>query len=380
MRIATSRPQQVYRRNKGVLNLLHLDGWLLLGILLLLATSAAVVYSASGGSDAVIFRHLVRIGFALGLLFLFAQIPPTLLYIFTPWLFLFGLILLIAVPIFGDIGKGAQRWLEIGPIRFQPSELMKLVLPLMVAWLFAHSKLPPSFERIVVALVVIGVTSGLIVIQPDLGTSLLIAMSGLFVVFFAGLPWRVILLAIAGVVASAPIAWQFMHAYQKQRVLTFLNPESDPLGSGYHIIQSKIAIGSGGLEGKGFMGSTQAHLDFLPESTTDFIFSVLSEEFGLLGVILLLALYTFVIARGLYISSQAQDNFTRLIAASLTMTLFVYAFVNIGMVSGLLPVVGLPLPLISYGGSSLVTLMISFGILMSIHTHKKLLTAKDPEG
>ena len=365
--------QNIYRTNKGLLAKLHIDGWLLLGILLLLSTSVAVVFSASGGEWAVAERHLIRIGIALGLMLLFAQIPPHWISLITPGLFTVGLVMLIAVPIVGDIGKGAQRWLEFGPIRFQPSELMKVVLPLMVAWIFANSGYPPDFKRLLAGLGVIGITAGLIVIQPDLGTSLLIAMSGLFIVFFAGLPWKWIFGAILGAAASIPVAWEFMHDYQKQRVMTFLNPESDPLGSGYHIIQSKIAIGSGGIEGKGYLGSTQAHLEFLPESTTDFIFSVLSEEFGLIGVIALLLMYLFVIGRGLYISFKAEDNFTRYVAGSLIMTFFIYVFVNISMVSGLLPVVGLPLPLISYGGSSLVTLMISFGILMSIHTHKKLL-------
>jgi len=374
MKINISQPQHVYRTNKGLLQILHIDGWLLLGILILLATSVAIVYSASGGDEAVTIRQLIRIAFAFALMLVFAQIPPHIIYMFTPWLFLIGILMLLGVLLFGEVGKGAQRWLDIGPVKFQPSELMKLVLPITMAWLFAHSRFPPSMRRLIVGASLIGFTASLIVVQPDLGTSLLIAMSGLFVLFFAGLPWKIILASITATVLSAPVAWHFMHGYQKQRVMTFLNPESDPLGSGYHIIQSKIAIGSGGLDGKGFMGSTQAHLDFLPESTTDFIFSVFSEEFGLIGVLLLLTLYSLVIARGLYIASQAQDNFTRLMAASLTMTFFVYIFVNIGMVSGLLPVVGLPLPLISYGGSSLVTLMISFGILMSIHTHKKLLT------
>lgn len=365
--------QTLYKQNKGWLARLHLDAWLLTGILLLLTLSVAIVYSASGGEWAVAERHIFRIALALGLMVLFAQIPPHWIYLFTPVLFGIGLLMLIAVPIVGDIGKGAQRWLDFGPVRFQPSELMKMALPLMVAWIFANSGYPPEPKRLLAGLGIIGVTAGLIVIQPDLGTSILIAMSGLFIVFFAGLPWKWIFGAMAGAAASIPIVWEFMHDYQRQRVLTFLNPESDPLGSGYHIIQSKIAIGSGGIEGKGYLGSTQAHLEFLPESTTDFIFSVLSEEFGLIGVIGLLALYLFVIGRGLYIAAKAEDNFTRFIAGSLTMTLFIYIFVNISMVSGLLPVVGLPLPLVSYGGSSLVTLMISFGILMSIHTHKKLL-------
>lgn len=365
--------QTLYKTNKGWFSRFHIDGWLLAGILLLLSLSLAIVFSASGGDWQVAERHLVRITIALGLMLLYAQIPPNWIYIITPFLFAIALLMLIAVPIVGEVGKGAQRWLDLGPVRFQPSELMKVVLPLMVAWIFAHSSYPPNWQRILAALVVIGMTAGLIVIQPDLGTSLLIAMSGLFIVFFAGLPWKLIFGALFAAAASIPIAWEFMHDYQRQRVLTFLDPESDPLGAGYHIIQSKIAIGSGGIEGKGFLGSTQAHLEFLPESTTDFIFSVLSEEFGLIGVIILLLMYLFVIGRGLYISAKAEDNFTRYVAASLIMTFFIYVFVNISMVSGLLPVVGLPLPLISYGGSSLVTLMISFGILMSIHTHKKLL-------
>lgn len=366
--------QNLYLRNKNLLRILHIDGWLLLGILVLLSGSMLLVYSASGGDFEVVMRHLVRVGFALGLMIVFAQIPPNILYLLTPWLFMIGILMLIGVILFGDVGKGAQRWLELGPIRFQPSELMKLILPMMVAWLFAHTTLPPSYLRLFVGALFIVLTAGLIIVQPDLGTSLLIAMSGLFVLFFAGLPWRVIVGSIITAVISLPIFWYFMHDYQKRRVLTFFDPETDPLGSGYHIIQSKIAIGSGGIEGKGFLGSTQAHLDFLPESTTDFIFSVLAEEFGLIGVIALLIIYTLVIARGLFIASQAQNNFTRLVASSLIMTFFVYVLVNVGMVSGLLPVVGLPLPLISYGGSAMVTLMISFGILMSIHTHKKMLS------
>lgn len=367
---------QTYIKPTNWLARLHLDGWLLLGITLLLATGVLTIYSASGGDANVTQNHLIRIGLALTLMMVFAQIPPRLLMFFTPWVFLVGLLMLIAVIVFGDMGKGAQRWLDLGIIRFQPSELMKLALPMMVAWLFAYSPYPIHPARFLLGLLIVGLTASLIVIQPDLGTSILIAMSGLFVLFFAGLPWKFIFGAIAAVGISLPLAWSFLlHPYQKQRVLTFLDPESDPLGAGYHIIQSKIAIGSGGVEGKGYMGSTQAHLDFLPESTTDFIFSVFAEEFGLIGVILLLTLYSFVLLRGLYIAYRAQDVFNRLLAASFTMTLFVYVLVNIGMVSGVLPVVGLPLPLISYGGTSIVTLMISFGILMSIHTHKKMLSS-----
>lgn len=376
MKIDLPAREKVYRKNKGILVSLHLDGWLLLGIALLIITGSLIVFSASGADQEVLSRHLIRVGFAFFLMLVFAQIPPNILKIYTPWVFGVGTLMLISVLLFGDIGKGAKRWLDFGFFRFQPSEVMKLALPMMIAWLFAHDSLPPPNKKMLIGLGLVGLIAGLIIVQPDLGTSILIAMSGLFVLFFAGLSWRWILSATALVAASLPIVWNFyMYDYQKQRVLTFLDPESDPLGTGYHIIQSKIAIGSGGIEGKGFMGSTQAHLEFLPESTTDFIFSVLAEEFGLIGVTGLLLLYLFVIGRGLYIASQAQENFARLTAASLVMTLFVYVFVNIGMVSGLLPVVGLPLPLLSYGGSSLVTLMVSFGILMSIHTHKKLLTS-----
>lgn len=375
MKIPLRGRQKVYRQNKGLLVSLHLDSWLLLGLILLMLTSTLIVYSASAGDIDVTLRHVIRLGFAFGLMVLFAQIPPNRLQLITPIFFGIGLLMLVAVPLVGEIGKGAQRWLNFGLFRFQPSEMMKLALPLMIAWLLAKETFPPPGKKLIIGLALVGITAGLIVIQPDLGTSILIAMSGFFVIFFAGLSWKWILSFLGLIAASLPIVWEFyMYDYQKQRVLTFLNPETDPLGSGYHIIQSKIAIGSGGIEGKGFLGSTQAHLEFLPESTTDFIFSVLSEEFGLIGVLLLLTLYLFVIGRGLFIALNAQDNFGRLAAASLTMTLFVYVFVNIGMVSGLLPVVGLPLPLISYGGSALVTLMISFGILMSIHTHKKLLS------
>nr|WP_044410266.1 rod shape-determining protein RodA [Thiomicrospira microaerophila] len=369
-----SPADQTYVKPTSWLARLHLDGWLLLGLLLLLGTGLIAIYSASGGDINVTKNHAIRILLALGLLAVFAQIPPKTLLFFTPWVFIAGLVMLVAVIIFGDTGKGAQRWLDLGIIRFQPSELMKLALPMMVAWLFAYSAYPAHPARFVLGFFIVVLTAGLIVVQPDLGTSILIAMSGLFVLFFAGLPWKFIVGALASLAISLPIVWNFMHGYQKQRVLTFLDPETDPLGAGYHIIQSKIAIGSGGIEGKGFMGSTQAHLDFLPESTTDFIFSVFAEEFGLIGVVVLLALYSFVLLRGLYMAYRAQDVFSRLVVASFTMTLFVYVSVNIGMVSGLLPVVGLPLPLVSYGGTSMVTLMISFGIMMSIHTHKKMLS------
>jgi len=375
MKIDLPEKETVYRQNKGWLRAFHLDVWLMVLLLLTAVIGSAMVYSASGGDTEVLMRHSVRVGIAFLVMIFFAQISPNQLRLYTPWVFALGVCMLLAVFVVGDFGKGAQRWLNLGFVRFQPSEVMKIALPMMLAWLFAQDSLPPNAKKILLSLGLIALSAGLIVTQPDLGTAVLIAASGLFVIFFAGLAWRWILSAMGAVILSLPIIWHFyMYDYQKQRVLTFLNPETDPLGSGYHIIQSKIAIGSGGIEGKGFMGSSQAHLDFLPESTTDFIFSVMAEEFGLMGVGLLLTLYLLIIARGLYMAAQAQDNFARLATASLVMTLFIYVFVNIGMVSGLMPVVGLPLPLISYGGSSMVTLMISFGILMSLHTHKKLLS------
>lgn len=374
LRALYSSKDPLYITPKTWMAKLHLDPWLLAGLLALLSISMATIHSASGGDIEVTKQHGIRVLFSLGLMFVFAQIPPNRLYIVTPWIFAVGLVMLVAVMIMGEIGKGAQRWLDLGIIRIQPSEIMKLALPMMVAWLFAYTDYPAPLSRYILGTIIVILTAGLIIVQPDLGTSILVAMAGLFVLFFAGLPWKIIFAALAALAVSAPIAWNFLHGYQRQRILTLLDPESDPLGSGYHIIQSKIAIGSGGIEGKGFLGSTQAHLDFLPESTTDFIFSVFAEEFGLIGVIILLLVFTFILTRGLYIAYRAQDNFTRLIAASLTMVFFVYIAVNIGMVSGLLPVVGIPLPLISYGGSSMVTLMISFGILMSIHTHKRMIS------
>mgnify|MGYP000082505146 FL=1 len=282
--------------------------------------------------------------------------------------------LLIAVLLFGDMGKGAQRWLNLGVTKFQPSEVMKLSLPMMMAWFLSKYTLPPSNKHTFISFCIIALPTLLIAKQPDLGTSLLVASSGFFVLFLAGLRFRILFGLIALFAAFLPILWFYlMHSYQKQRVLTFLNPESDPLGSGYHIIQSKIAIGSGGLEGKGWLQGTQSQLEFLPERHTDFIFSVFSEEFGFVGVLLLLAVYAFVIIRGTIIAIRAQEGFTKLLAGSLILTFFVYLFVNIGMVSGLMPVVGVPLPLVSYGGTSIVTLMASFGILMAIATNKRLL-------
>lgn len=364
-----------HKARRSLLWRLHIDAPLLLGLLALMAFSLLVVYSAGGESLALVERQVIRFGAGLVVMLLLAQVAPRTLKEWAPLFFAVGIGFLLAVLFFGESSKGAQRWIDVG-VRFQPSEIMKLAVPIMVAAYLADKALPPSFTHLVISLALVIAPTVLIMIQPDLGTSLLIAASGFFVIFFAGLRWRYILGALGIGMILAPIMWYFtMEEYQKGRVLTFLNPESDPLGSGYHIIQSQIAIGSGGIYGKGWLNGTQSQLEFLPERHTDFIFAVLGEEFGLIGIIILLALYLFVIWRGLYISLQGQDSFSRLLGAALTLTFFVYLFVNIGMVSGLLPVVGLPLPLISYGGTSIVTLMASFGILMSIQTHRRLHSA-----
>ncbi len=364
------------RRSRGPLaRSLHLDVPLAVGLLLLSAVGLIVLYSASGQNTDVIIRQVIRLAAGFTILLVLAQIPPLHVARWTPWLYGVGLFLLVAVLVMGEIGKGAQRWLDFGVVRFQPSEIMKVAVPMMVAWYLAENPLPPSRKALIVASLMIVIPTFLIIRQPDLGTALVVASSGLFVLLFSGVSWRLVITVVGALSATAPVLWHFLRDYQKQRVITFLNPENDPLGAGYHIIQSKIAIGSGGLYGKGWLNGTQAHLDFLPERSTDFIFAVLAEEFGLIGILILLALYYFVVARGLYIATQAQSSFNRLVAGSLILTFFVYVFVNIGMVTGLLPVVGLPLPLVSYGGTSLVTMMAAFGILMSIHTHRRLLSS-----
>ncbi len=360
-------------RRQGLLAVFHIDLPLLVGVLLLCGFGLIVLYSASGQNLAQVERQTLRILLALVVMLAVAQLNPTTLRRWSPWLYGVGVLLLIAVLVVGEIGKGAQRWLDLGVIRFQPSEMVKIAVPLMIAWYLAEKPLPPTWQRLAVAAALIVVPVLMIAKQPDLGTSLLVASAGIFVLFLAGISWRLIAALIAAGGAAAPAVWYLMRDYQRQRVLTFLDPENDPLGAGYHIIQSKIAIGSGGLYGKGWLNGTQSQLDFLPERHTDFIFAVLSEEFGLIGVLVLLALYLFVITRGLYIATRAQDTYTRLISGALTLVFFVYLFVNTGMVTGLLPVVGVPLPLVSYGGTSLVTLMAGFGILMSIHTHRRLL-------
>jgi len=359
---------------KSWLARLHLDLPLLFGLLLTGAVGLVVLYSASGRDMDMVINQALRLGMAFTGMFVVAQIKPQTLRLWTPWLFGLGVIMLIAVLLMGQIGKGAQRWLDLGIVRFQPSEILKLALPMMLAWFLADSALPPRPWRVIASGVLIVVPVALIAKQPDLGTALLVACAGFFTLFLAGLRWRIMALAVLLIAPVGALMWHFgMHGYQRQRVLTFLDPETDPLGAGYHIIQSMIAVGSGGVYGKGWLNGTQSHLDFLPERHTDFIFAVLGEEFGLIGAVILLVLYAFLIVRGLYIATQAQDTYTRLLAGTLTLTFFVYVFVNAGMVTGLLPVVGVPLPLVSYGGTAVVTLLTGFGMLMSIHTHRKLL-------
>ena len=357
-----------------MLNRFHIDFPLFIGLLVLVLVGILVLYSAGQQDTRLIEHQLVRLAIAFVVMILVAQLSPSNLHHWSPWLFAIGLIMLIAVLLIGEEGKGAQRWLNLGLFTFQPSELMKLALPMLLAWYLSDAHLPPRFKHVLVVAVMILVPTFLVAKQPDLGTSLLLASSGVFVLFLAGIRWFYIILSFVMLVPASLILWFYgMHAYQRARVLTFLNPENDPLGTGYHIIQSSIAIGSGGLYGKGWLNGTQSHLNFLPERKTDFIFAAFSEEFGLIGSIILLIIYSFIIARGFIIAAQAQDTYSRLLAGSITTTFFIYIFINIGMVSGLLPVVGIPLPLVSYGGTSMVTLCAGFGMLMSIQTHRKLI-------
>ncbi|GKW15895.1 MULTISPECIES: peptidoglycan glycosyltransferase MrdB [Pectobacterium] len=354
---------------------IHIDLPFLLCILALLGYSLFVLWSASGQDVGMMERKVVQIVLGFTVMIVMAQIPPRVYEGWAPYLYVFCVILLLIVDIFGQISKGAQRWLDLGFIRFQPSEIAKIAVPLMVARFINRDMCPPSLKNTAIALVLIFVPTLLVAAQPDLGTSILVALSGLFVLFLAGMSWRLIGIAVLLLAAFIPILWFFlMHDYQRARVMMLLDPESDPLGAGYHIIQSKIAIGSGGLSGKGWLHGTQSQLEFLPERHTDFIFAVLSEELGLIGVLILLAMYLFMIMRGLVIAANAQTSFGRVMVGGLMLILFFYVFVNIGMVSGILPVVGVPLPLVSYGGSALVVLMAGFGIVMSIHTHRKLLS------
>ena len=354
---------------------LHIDPILLALLMGVCAIGLTVLYSASGHSMPMVINQAERLMIGLVVMFVAAQAPPEIYRSAAPWFYGFALLLCSLTLVLGDHAKGAQRWLDLGVLRFQPSELMKLAMPIMVAAFLHLFTLPPRWHAVLMTLMLIGIPVVVVMVQPDLGTSLLIVAAGGFALYLGGLRWQYIFGALAAIGAAAPILWARLHDSQRQRILTLLDPESDPLGAGYHIAQSKIAIGSGGMFGKGWLEGTQAKLDFLPESHTDFIFAIFAEEFGLLGVCTLLLLYLGIVGRGLYIAARAQDSFQRLLAGSLAMTFFVYVFINMGMVIGLLPVVGVPLPLVSYGGTSMVSLLAGFGLLMSIQTHRKLLAS-----
>ena len=352
---------------------LHVDMPLLTGLLVIATLGLMVLYSASGQDWEQVEKQIWRLALGFVVMFGLAQVHPVRLQRWSSFLYGAGILLLIAVMLFGDVGKGAQRWLDLKVLRFQPSEMMKIAVPMMVAWFLAAGPLPPSWRRLLAGAILTAVPVLMIAKQPDLGTAILVASAGLAVLFLAGASYRLILGMVLAAAASLPLVWTLLRDYQKQRILTLFDPESDPLGAGYHTIQAKIAIGSGGIYGKGWLNGTQSQLEFVPEKHTDFIFAVLAEEFGLIGVLGLLTLYILVILRGLYMATQAQSAYGRLLAGAVTLVFFVYAFVNAGMVIGILPVVGVPLPLVSFGGTSVVTLMAGFGILMSIHTHRKLL-------
>ena len=372
--MSQSRTRRTLTAGGRALRALGLDGPLTGVLALIVCIGVLVVYSASGQNVKMVEHHLGNIAIAVTALLVLAKFSsPQYLRLFTPAIYIAGILLLAVVAVTGHIGKGAQRWLDIGPLRFQPSEIMKLAVPMMCAWYMHERPLPPTFWDLLMMGVLIIIPTAMIVVQPELGTALLIAASGLIVMLLAGMDFRIILVSIPLLGGAAMGAWHFIHDYQRQRILTFINPETDPLGAGYHIIQSQIAIGSGGVFGKGYMNGSQAQLEFLPERSTDFIFAVIGEEFGLLGQLLILTLYAVVTGRALYLAMQAQDTFARLTGGAIALSFFVYVFVNSGMVSGILPVVGVPLPLISYGGTSMVTLLAGFGILMALHSHRKLI-------
>ena len=367
-----SRTRRTLGGAARVLLELRIDGPLVVGLSLIAAYGLVVLYSASGQSLPTLLRTVARLLLGAIAMLLLARVNPNFLRRSTPWLYLGGCALLLVVAAIGHSGMGAQRWLDLGLFRFQPSELMKLAVPMMCAWYLQERPLPPTWPALAVLGALILVPVALVVVQPDLGTAALIAIAAALVIVLAGLRVRVMLAMLALGAAAAWFGWNFMHDYQRRRVLTFLNPQTDPLGAGYHIIQSQIAIGSGGVFGKGWMNGSQAQLEFLPERSTDFIFAVIGEEFGLAGLLLLLLLYVFVVSRAIYLATQTQDTYARLLAGSIALTFFVYVFINAGMVTGLLPVVGVPLPLVSYGGSSVVTLLAGFGILMALYSRRKL--------
>ena len=367
MKINNSRP--VYRFTGKAL---HIDLPLLGLLFVLICIGLFILYSASNQNIGMVLRQSIRLLFALAIMVVFAFIPPHKYKLWTPWIYGVGLVLLIAVMLMGKIGKGAQRWLDLGFFRFQPSEIMKLAVPMMAAWYLDRKPLPIDFKSLIMTALFIFIPAILIAKQPDLGTAIMVIAAGLCVIFLAGVHLRIVLVITAALGLIAPMLWHVMHDYQKQRILTLLNPEQDPLGTGYHIIQSKIAIGSGGAFGKGWLAGSQSHLNFLPEHATDFIFAVSSEEFGFVGSSIVIVFVVLISLRCLHIARHAQTCFTRLLAASLAMTFFLSAFVNIGMVMGILPVVGIPLPLVSYGGTAMVTFLARFGILMSIRSHRIL--------
>jgi rod shape determining protein RodA len=350
----------------------HLDRYLLTLVAILLVMGLLTLYSASGANFERVAVQMANICVALVLMWIAANVPLHYLSRIALPLYVLGMVLLIAVAAFGEIVNGARRWLDLGFTRIQPSELMKIAVPLMLAWYFDRYEAVLKMRDFAVGALLVLVPVLLIAKQPDLGTALLVTAAGSFVLFLAGLSWKILLgLALAGG-TSLPFLWSILHDYQRQRVLTLLDPSQDPLGAGYHTIQSTIALGSGGVFGKGWLNGTQSHLDFLPERTTDFIFAVYAEEFGLFGNLVLMVLFLLVVGRGLVIAANAPTLFTRLLAGAITLTFFTYAIVNMGMVSGILPVVGVPLPLISYGGTSMVTILFSVGLLMSVHTHRRL--------
>lgn len=365
--------KNIHSMNDSFWNTIHIDLTLLSLITILMAVGLIILYSAGNQSLSQLSSQAIRLGIALVVMLIFAQIPPHKYFQWIPVVFVLGVVLLIAVDIVGHIGKGAQRWLSLGVVRFQPSEIMKLAAPMILAWYLHDKPLPPTLKILFFSITMLIFPVLLVAKQPDLGTAILILAAGASVLLLAGLGWRLIAIATGLVLASLPVVWYFLHEFQRKRVITLFDPERDPLGSGYHIIQSKIAIGSGGLFGKGWLSGTQSHLQFLPEHSTDFIFAVAGEEFGFMGSVALITLLLAIVGRGLYISLQAHDTFSRLLAGSITLTFFICFFVNMGMVSGILPVVGIPLPLVSYGGTSMVTIMAGFGILMSIHTHRQLI-------
>jgi len=369
----TSRTQRTLTGSAQLLLALHLDGPLFVALCLVGGVGTIVLFSASGRSIPMLEAHLLRFALGLVAMIMLAQIPPRLIRTIAPWAYIIGLVLLFIVMFVGDVSMGAQRWLDLGVVRFQPSEIMKLAVPLACAWFLHERPLPPSMLSLAIVGAAIGVPTLLIAEQPDLGTALLVAAAGGMVILLAGLQLRYILSVVGLLIPVGYVAWSYLlHDYQRQRVLTFLDPQSDPLGSGYHIIQSQIAIGSGGVFGKGYLNGSQAQLEFLPERSTDFIFAVVGEEWGLIGLVTVICLFMVVIGRALYLAATAQDTFARLAAGSLALTFCVYVFVNTGMVTGLLPVVGVPLPFISYGGTAMVTLMAGFGILMSLCAKRKL--------